>query len=133
MHGSWCPSFWSLFDIICIAQELQDINRKQLAVIRKLSHEHEQERDALRADVEAQAHEAAARLEAELNELKAQRERQEVRLQLPACSSVINHAANRPSRFICHRIFLLLTVTRRNGIDACNRTRRNPPYLLRNR
>ena len=73
----------------CIAQELQDINRKQLAVIRKLSHEHEQERDALRADVEAQAHEAAARLEAELNELKAQRERQEVRLQLPACSSVI--------------------------------------------
>ena len=65
-----------------MTQELQDINRKQLAVIRKLSHEHEQERDALRADVEAQAREGAARLEAELNELKAQRERQEVRLQL---------------------------------------------------
>lgn len=89
-----------------MTQELQDINRKQLAVIRKLSHEHEEERDALRADVEAQAREAAARLEAELNELKAQRERQEARLQLPAYSSVSESAANLPlKRPRPHRFF----------------------------
>ena len=69
----------SLLTGLCArGQELQDVNRKQLAVIRQLSAEHEAERDAVRAGVEAHAREAAERLQSELDELKAQRERQEV-------------------------------------------------------
>ncbi len=72
-----CASSAQHLCCVC-AQELQDVNRKQLAVLRQLSQEHEQERAALRAGVEAEARDVAARLGAELDELKAQRERQEV-------------------------------------------------------
>jgi hypothetical protein len=80
---------WQTRALCARAQELQDVNRKQLAVLRQLSQEHEQERAALRAGVEAEARDAAARLGAELDELKAQRERQEV---LPGyfCLSYLN-------------------------------------------
>lgn len=69
-----------------MAQELQDKNQKQLAVIRELSQQLEDNAAELKAELEAEKAALAKRAAADLEHFRTQREEQEVGFSRCFCS-----------------------------------------------